>query len=60
MIKNNNIHLKKNFRPNSPAFFFMEFHDLTIRASCSSPNALTSNLTQLHPFQIFVYSQIIQ
>jgi hypothetical protein len=31
---------KKTFRPNSPAFFFMEFHYVTTRASCSSLNAL--------------------
>jgi hypothetical protein len=39
-----NDHFKKkinnNSRPNSPAFFFMEFHYLTTRASCSSLNAL--------------------
>lgn len=35
-IKYRHAYFKKNFRPNSPASFFITFHDLTTRASCSS------------------------
>lgn len=33
-------YLRKSLRPHSPAFFFMESHDLRTRASCSSVKLL--------------------